>query len=253
MLTVERTLAAVTWRVLLGRRRWLALVVCNGLPALLAWLFVAQAGGMASDASLTFAGQLLSAVVLTGLLPLAGLVFGTTALGREIEDGTLGYVLAKPTARWRVVAVKLAVAAAATVVAVLPGVVLVGWIVLGDPAHALVRGFAAGTAVASILYAGLFLALRLFTRRALIVGLVYVIGWEGALSRLFAGTRTLSVREYATAVSEAVAASAGSSLSGSLASPLAPSTAVGMAALLLGVAVVLAVGRLRTLELVEEV
>jgi ABC-2 type transport system permease protein len=172
------------------------------------------------------------------------------AMGQEIEDGTLAYSLAKPTARSRLVLTKVVVAWGATIAAILPGIWLAGWIVLGDAAHPLVRGFSVGLTVAALLYCAGFLGLSLYTRRALIMGLLYVIGWEGALSRLFAGTRTLSVREYATAFAEAIW---GSELEGPLASPLQTSTAIWLSMAILVVAVGLAVRRLQRLELVEEI
>ena len=100
-LRVELSLASLTWRLLLGRRRWLALLLCNGLPPLVAWLFVFEQGDVSPGEALNFTGGLLASVVLTVLLPLASLIFGAMALGQEIEDGTLAYSLAKPTARWR--------------------------------------------------------------------------------------------------------------------------------------------------------
>jgi ABC-2 type transport system permease protein len=217
---------------------------------LVAWLFVLEQGEALPREALSFTGGLLASVVLTVLLPLASLIFGALALGQEIEDGTLAYSLAKPTARWRLVVTKVVVAFAATLLTVLPGVWLTGWIVLGDVDAPIVRGFSVGVAVAALVYCAGFLALSLFTRRALIIGLLYVIGWEGSLSRLFAGTRTLSVREYATSLSEAVA---GSDLAGPFTSPLEPTTAVLMSAVALGVAMGLAISRLRSLELVEEI
>lgn len=249
-LGVERSLAVLTWRMLLGRRRWLALLVCNGLPVLIAWLVVIEQSDAPEEMLTGIAGGIVATIVLTGLLPLASLVFGTTAFGQEIEDGTLGYLLAKPTPRWRIVLTKLVVAAAASVVAVLPGVWATVWIILGDPAHPLIRGFAVGIAVAAVLYAGVFLALSLYTRRALILGLLYVIGWEGALSRVFIGTRALSIREYATALSEAVA---DMSLEGPFTSPLDVSTVAWMSLGMLAVAMAMAVTRIRGIELIEEV
>lgn len=249
-LGVERSLAVLTWRMLLGRRRWLALLVCNGLPVLIAWLVVIEQSDAPEEMLTGIAGGIVATIVLTGLLPLASLVFGTTAFGQEIEDGTLGYLLAKPTPRWRIVLTKLVVAAAASVVAVLPGVWATVWIILGDPAHPLIRGFAVGIAMAALLYAGVFLALSLYTRRALILGLLYVIGWEGALSRVFIGTRALSIREYATALSEAVA---DMSLEGPFTSPLDVSTVAWMSLGMLAVAMAMAVTRIRGIELIEEV
>jgi ABC-2 type transport system permease protein len=247
---VELALAALTWRLLLGRRRWLALLLCNGLPPFVGWLFVLEQADVGATDALNFTGVLMATMVLSVLLPLASLIFGAMALGQEIEDGTLAYSLAKPTARWRLVVTKVFVAVGATLVTILPGIWMAGWIVLDDPAHPIVRGFSVGVTVAAVLYCTGFLALSLFTRRALILGLLYVIGWEGSLSRLFAGTRTLSVREYATSLSESIA---GGELPGLLSSPLAPSTAVWMSLAAFGVMMTLAITRLRSLELVEEI
>ena len=58
-------------------------------------------------------------------------------------------------------------------------------------------GFAIGAAVAATLYVVVFLALSLLTSRALAIGLVYILVWEGVLAGLFAGTRSLSIRQYA--------------------------------------------------------
>jgi ABC-2 type transport system permease protein len=246
---VELSLASVTWRILLGRRRWLALLFCNGLPCLMAWAFVVEQGDARPDA-LNFTEVLYAAVVLSVLLPLASLIFGAMAAGQEIEDGTLAYSLAKPIARWRIVVAKVLVAWTATLVSTLPGVWLAGWMVLESPTHPLVRAFTVGAALAALLYSAGFLALSLFTRRALIIGLLYVIAWEGSLSRLFMGTRTLSVREYATTVTEAIS---GVSLMEGLGSPLRTPTAATLSAIVLALVVGVAISRLKGLELAEEI
>lgn len=247
---VELSLASLTWRLLLGRRRWLALLLCNALPCLMAWAFVIEQGDVRPGQVLNFVEVLYAAVVLSVLLPLASLIFGAMAMGQEIEDGTLAYSLAKPIARWRIVAAKVVVAWIATLASVLPGAWLSGWIVLESPTHPLIRGFTAGAALASLLYCAGFLAVSLFTRRALIIGLLYVIAWEGSLSRLFTGTRTFSVREYATTVTEAIS---GVSLMEGLGSPLRVSTAVALSGAVLALVVGTAITKLRRLELVEEI
>lgn len=248
-LRVELSLAGLTWRLLLGRRRWLALFLCNGFPPLLSWLFMWEQEELRAADQLDFTQVLFATVVLSVLLPLASLIFGAMAVGQEIEDGTLAYTLAKPTARWRIVVTKGLVAWLATLATILPGIWLSGRIVLGSATHPLVRGFTVGLAVAALLYCIGFMALSLYTRRALILGLLYVIGWEGSLSRLFAGTRTLSVREYATSIAEAVS---GIRLREALTSPLGVSTAVWLSAAALVVLTTFAITRMRTLQLVEE-
>ena len=52
-------------------------------------------------------------------------------------------------------------------------------------------------------YTAVFLALSLVTSRALIIGLAYVVVWEGVVAGLFAGTRILSIRQHALAVADA--------------------------------------------------
>ncbi len=249
-LRVELSLASLTWRLLLGRRRWLFLPLCNGFPVLMSWIFIREEQELRAADALQFTEVLLATVVLSVLLPLASLIFGAMSMGQEIEDGTLAYTLAKPTARWRIVATKTAVAWTATLATVLPGVWLAGWVVLGEPGHGLIRGFTVGLSVAALLYVAGFLALSLYTRRALILGLLYVIAWEGSLSRLFDGTRTLSVREYATSLTQAVA---DLRLDEGLSSPLQPSTAVMLSLAAFGLLASFAIHKLRTLELVEEV
>lgn len=243
-------MASLTWRLLLGRRRWAALLLCNAAPPFVSWLFVLEEEGLRAAEQLEFIQILMATLVLTVLLPLASLIFGAMAVGQEIEDGTLAYSLAKPIGRWRLVAAKVVVAWLAAVVALLPGMWLAGWIVLGEPLHPIIRGFSVGITVAALLYTALFLGLSLFTRKALIYGLLYVIGWEGSLSRLFVGTRTLSIREYGTSISEALAHI---TLDEPFNSPLEPSTAVIMSVVVLAVVVALSVARLRGLELVEEI
>ena len=64
--------------------------------------------------------------------------------------------------------------------------------------------FAAGVGGGALIYCALFVMLGLTLRRSLVVGLVYVIGLEIVLSRSIAGLRSLSVREFALSITEAV-------------------------------------------------
>lgn len=248
-LRAERAVATVTWRLLMSGRRWIGALVASGLPALGAWLFFAEAGPSDPERLATFFGGFMNAIVLTILLPLMGLVHGTAAFGIEVEDGTLRYLLAKPVARWRIVHVKWGVAAAATTVSVLPGVVAAGWILMGAPTDPAVLGMGAAVVVGAALYAAVFMSLGLVTRRALILGLLYLLAWEGTLGTLFSGVRVFSIREYAAAAARAVA---GDELRLGLEAALEPGRALLLGLVVLALALGFAVHRLRGLELVEE-
>ena len=49
-------------------------------------------------------------------------------------------------------------------------------------------------------YTALFLALAALTRHAVVVGLLFVLVWEGVLGSIFAGVRWLSVGAWGRAV-----------------------------------------------------
>ena len=140
---------------------------------------------------------ILDALVVRTVLPLVALIVGTAAIGSEIEDGTAVFLLVKPIARWRIALAKLVTAAGLTAALVVPPIVLTGIIIAGTGSDALgtTFGFALAALAGGIAYAFLFTALGALTSRALIIGLVYVLLWEGVLSGLLEGTRFLSIRQ----------------------------------------------------------
>ena len=195
-------IAALTLRQLLGRGRTILLGLVALLPILLALVY--RLGSEDTDQQEWVAQVLLDGLIVTILLPLLALVYGTAALGAEIEDGTAVYLLAKPVSRAQIILGKL----------------LAAWAADGgdrarlgargrrDRASAACRGtascfgFAIALVAGSLVYSALFVMLSVVTSRALIAGLVYVFIWEGLINGLFAGTRLLSVRHYTLAVAD---------------------------------------------------
>jgi ABC-2 type transport system permease protein len=191
------TIAGVTVRSLLARRRAVLMLLLALVPVLIGVL--ARVRGLPGDPELRTA-RALEAVMVVALLPLIALVFGTAAIGAELEDGTAIHLLTKPVARWRIVVAKLA--AAAPVAAALTGAatLVTGLLVGGAPTLGLTLAYTAAVVVGSVVYVTLFVALSVLTTRALIVGLVYVVVWEGMLAGLFEGTRFVSIRQYTHAI-----------------------------------------------------
>jgi ABC-2 type transport system permease protein len=232
------TLASITARQLLGRRRGLLLVLLALVPVAIALLY-RFAGDAADDVPpVEFASGLIEGVVVALVLPLTALVFGTAALGAEIEDGTAVYLLATPVQRWRIVLVKVAMAAAATIALVTPATLLTALIVLGtEDTHALAVGFALAVTVGAVAYCAVFVALSAFTGRALIVGLGYVFVWETFATNIFSGTRWASIREYTLGVADFISSAPSSAFAADLdgGSALVAATVVIVVAYALGV------------------
>jgi ABC-2 type transport system permease protein len=242
---VIRLIAVLTVRALTGRRRSVLVSLLGALPILIA-LLVRLSGQASGLAEVT--GTIMDRLVLSTLVPLVALVFGTAALGSELDDGTAIYLITKPIARWRIIAAKTAAAAGLAVVVTAPAAFIAGAILAsGSTGLATAAGYGIGAAVAAVLYAAIFLALSLVTSRALAIGLIYVLAWEGFLAGLFAGTRTFSIRQYALSIADLVAGGSGAA-SGEL---LAGGVAIVLSIAILAVALVLAVHRLRVYEIGE--
>ncbi|MGX7676277.1 ABC transporter permease [Plantactinospora sp. DSM 117369] len=207
-------MTTVTWitaRGLLGRRRFLLLFP---LPVLLVGLAVlARATGIAP----TEWGQpVVYGLGLGVVLPVTALIVGTAVLGSEIDDGTLLHILTKPLPRWQIVLPKLAVAAGVSALTVAVPLYVAGVLVES------VRfglGLAAASAVGALVYSAFFLALSLLTRRPVLLGLVYVLIWEGLLTNIVSGTRVLSVQHYVVTLTDRIAPTA--LLDGSVSLPVA--------------------------------
>src|SRR3954462_15186646 len=187
-------IASVTARGLVGRRRSLLMLLLAGAPVLLALLV--RLGGRGSSGTALVPS--LEGLLVTTVLPLVALVFGTAALGSELDDGTAVHIPTKPIPRWAIVVPKVAVAGGLTAVLLFPSAILSGLLIGGTGSQQLGLTFAFAVAVllGSFVYAAIFVALSAATSRGLIIGLAYSLLWEGLLSGALKGTQLFSVREY---------------------------------------------------------
>jgi ABC-2 type transport system permease protein len=201
-LSVIPEITRVTIRQLLGRRRTLLLLLLGALPLLLALIF-----RLANQIDIrSFTDGVFDPISMSVVLPLTAVLFGTGAFGAEQDEGTILYLLAKPIPRWVVILAKALAAAALSVILTVASVALAGVVELlpaGADGVAATEAYVATMIVGSLCYVALFIALSLFTRRALLIGIGYVLVWETALSSLLPGIANFSVRQYALGVADA--------------------------------------------------
>lgn len=195
---MNATVAGLTWRSLIGRRRVALLVL---LPLILIALAVLVR--LVSGRSGSSAAGLLGSFSLGFLVPLICLIAGTGAIGPEIDDGSIVYLLAKPLNRHVITISKWLVAIVViTIFGVLP-TLLAGLLMTGTDDHVAVA-YAVGALLAGICYATVFLLLAVLTRNAVVVGLLYALIWEAAIGGYVPGAQTLSIQQWALAVTEAM-------------------------------------------------
>ena len=193
-------IARVTLRALVSRRRTVLMLLLAAVPILVAALVRASANGIGE------VGQTLDGLVVRIILPLIALVFGTAALGSELEDGTGVHLLTKPISRTTIVLAKVAVAGTLTALLTVPATVVAAILMArpGSDLAGLLASLGLGVLAGSYVYAAIFAALSLITSRGLIIGLGYALIWEGLLAGLLPGTQVFSVREYVRGIANAV-------------------------------------------------
>jgi len=193
-MTIFATLASVTLRALLGRRRTLLMVLLALMPVVLGLLIRANQ----DEVRVSILGPTIDGFVIRVVLPLVALVFGTAALGTELDDGTGVHLLTKPIDRWQIIVAKTLVAGTLTAALIVPSTIISGLLMggVGGDAIQVTFAFALANLIGSYLYAALFLVLSSITTRGLIIGLAYALIWEAIVAGLLPGSQVFSVREY---------------------------------------------------------
>jgi ABC-2 type transport system permease protein len=191
-------------QLLAGRR--LLIVPLVALPLVVPAVFAA---GADTDPT-TFMLDLFRQFVLPVLLPVVSLVFSTSAFGAELRDGTITNILLKPLPRPAILGAKYLAAVLATLLVLVPATVAAHLIVAGGPGSTdLLVGMVLASLVGALAYCALGLLLSLMMARAVLVGLVYALLWEGAVVSVAPSASSLSIRGYTEGVLAAVLSGSG--------------------------------------------
>jgi ABC-2 type transport system permease protein len=182
------------------------------------------------------------------ILALTALIIGGSVIGGEVEDGSIVHLLATPVSRRTVVLSKYVVAVVLTIAFAAVPEYLAAAIAAGAGSK-LALGLLIGALAGSFIYNALFVMLTaVFSpSRALAIGLLYVLLWEGLLATLVGGVALLSAEHYSLAIANGIAHSGG------LNANLTTATGIGMGVVVTVAALVLAVNRLSAFSLKGDV
>ena len=223
-----RTIASVTLRATMGRKRALLFAIP---PLILIVVTLLIKASHPNDPS--WPGQVLGIFGFSVVLPLTALIIGTSVLGAEVDDGSIVQLLATPVPRSVVIASKYVVAVALTMVFVAVPELLAGLIATGG-ATKLAIGVFVGALAGSAMYNAVFVMISVLTTRAIAFGLVYLLVWEGLLGNLVSGARLLSLGQYSLGIANAIAHDATALNAG-----LSAGTAIVMGAIVTAIALVI--------------
>jgi len=136
-------------------------------------------------------GMMIWILYVRIIVPLLGVFYGTSLMADEVEDKTITYLFVRPVRRGAVLIGKYLAYLACTVFVVLPSVMLVYLLVvpiqgtLGGSFIDLLKDLAV-LALGLAVYGALFAFIGAKFKRPLLVGLVFIFGWEQA-ALLFPG------------------------------------------------------------------
>jgi ABC-2 type transport system permease protein len=193
-------LYVLTLRQHVHGKRWIVMTLLFLLPAALV-LIVRRTAHDVPSLSLEFIFVFM--FIPQALLPLVALIYSSGMIQDEQEEQTITYLLIRPIAKWAIYLCKLlatltttvcltAIFTAVTYIAIYAGA---GSQPESIPARCLTA--ISVHALAVVAYCCLFGLMSLFSKRALVMGILYIAIFEGLFANLAFGIRLLTVIYYA--------------------------------------------------------
>ena len=202
---------------MLWSRRSVFLALVVGGPVIIA--LIARTVELFNLPALRVNGVRVSGTVMFGLMiwmlylwlivPLLGMFYGTSLIADEVEDKTITYLFTRPIPRGAVLLGKYLAYLACTGLIVLPSVMLVYFLVMplgGGGLGAIARGFPDLLTVLGLLglglavYGAVFALIGAYLKRPLLIGLVFIVGWEVVVFLLPGYLKRFTVRYYLQAL-----------------------------------------------------
>jgi ABC-2 type transport system permease protein len=150
-------------------------------------------------------GLVIWGMYLRFIVPVLGVFYGTSLMADEIEDKTITYLFTRPIPRGAVLVGKYLAYLACTIFVVLPSVVLVYLLVvplrgsLGAAFPDLLKDLAL-LALGLAVYGAVFAFVGAKFKRPLLVGLIFVFGWEQAALAFPGYLKQFTVMYYLQAI-----------------------------------------------------
>ncbi|HET9370798.1 MAG TPA: ABC transporter permease [Vicinamibacterales bacterium] len=194
---------------MLWSRRTVFMALVVGLPVFIAIVIrlFAAAGlpmGRANGVSLTgpiIFGLMIWLMFVRFCVPVLAVFYGTSLIADEVEDKTITYLFSRPIPREAVLLGKYLAYLACTIFVVLPAVILM-WLLIVPIGGTLGAGFIdllkdlVVLALGLVVYGAVFALAGARLKRPLLIGLIFVFGWENFAMAVPGNLKRLTVAYY---------------------------------------------------------
>lgn len=180
-------------------------MVLGGIVRVLASSGVAGAvriGGGAVVSGPSIFGLFIWLLYLRFIIPVLGVFYGTSLVADEVEERTITYLFTRPIPRGAVVVGKYLAYLAATVLVVLPSVMILFFLVVPVGGGSIAGAFPALVEDLGLLglglavYGALFAWVGCWFKHPLVTGLVFAFGWEQAIMIVPGYLKRLTIAYY---------------------------------------------------------
>jgi ABC-2 type transport system permease protein len=193
---------------MLWSRRTIFMALVVGGPVLLAIIVrVMETFGLPAlrvngqrVAGMNVFGVMIWVLFLRFIVPILGVFYGTALMADEVEDKTLTYLFTRPVPRGAILVGKYLAYLACTSLVVLPSVMIVYFLLVrfdeipGTFPQLLTDLALLGIGLA--VYGALFAFVGAFFKRPLVIGLIFVVGWEQTAMALPGYLKSFTVAYY---------------------------------------------------------
>lgn len=195
---LSRPVFLLTLRSLVDGRRYLVLALLAAMPVVAA--AVVAVAGADTDPRIFWA-RLAQRLVIPTVTAFVAVVVAAGAVGDEREDGTILYLVSTPLSRAGLIATKVLAAWTASMALLAPSLLVAGALALGDRVEAgMLLWPLAGVALASLAYCAAAVLLAMVSRRPVVLGVLYILLWEGSIATFAASADRLSIAAYGRAI-----------------------------------------------------
>lgn len=186
----------VTLRRLITRKRMIGFILFASIPAVV--VLFASTGDRGPERLASLYHDTTYGILIAVALPVIAIVNATGALGDERRSHTMPFLALKPIPRWHIAAATTLASVGATLAVAIVGVGL-GWLAAGSATAdwGIGAGPAVGALVVAIGYGTLFVPIGLLTRRATVIGLIYLFLWESSFANAVAALAPTSLNHIA--------------------------------------------------------
>ncbi len=187
--TIAETIFILTLRQSVSARRALVLLLIAAIPLVIAVVSTVLNTDWDNDGLQFF----IQGIVVNTTLPLVALIVAAPIFADEIEDRTITNLMLSPISRWQIAMPKLVAAILVVAVPMMVSVFASITLIHDQDAYTAAIVAAFGILMGAVAFSSLFAFVGTMTARAVVIGVLYVFGFEALISSAIPGLKYVSI------------------------------------------------------------